>query len=160
MEVVAWRWSMLSWLDFWHVIELFVVVLSMGFALGYVYAKRRIERDCSIPSAPERALPIPSAPLRCEFCTDDVNPQIFPYKRCSFCGASPSYHHGRCCLVKRATQGERGIVAPEGMKRGSCLCRTIATQSQCTYNRKLLTPRFQPLPEVAEGVFDVSFVIV
>ena len=138
MEVVAWRWSMLSWLDFWHVIELFVVVLSMGFALGYVYAKYRIERARSIPSAP----------LRCEFCTDDVNPQIFPYKRCSSCGASPSYHHGRCCLVKRATK--------EGMRREGSW-RTIATQSQCTYKRKLLTPRFLVLPELAEGVSDISF---
>ena len=30
VEVVAWRWSMLSWLDFWNVIELFIVVPSMG----------------------------------------------------------------------------------------------------------------------------------
>ena len=30
VEVVAWRWSMLSWLDFWSVIELFMIVLSMG----------------------------------------------------------------------------------------------------------------------------------
>ena len=130
MEVVAWRWSMLSWLDVWHVIELFVVVLSMGFALGFVYAKNRPERG---------------APLRCEFCTDDVNPQIFPYKRCSFCEASPSYHHGRCCLVKKAKE--------DLMRESSCSCRTIATQSQCTYKRKLLTPRFHVVPEGVDGGF-------
>ena len=147
VEVVAWRWSMQSWLDFWHVKELFVVILSMGFALGYVYAKYRIESKGASYDGPERSrLPIPSAPLRCEFCTDKVNPQIFPYNRCSFCGASPSYHHGRCCPEKRT----------EGMKR-KISWRTIATQSQCTYKRKLLTPRFLVLPELAEGVSDVSF---
>ena len=35
--------------------------------------------------------------------------------------------------------------------------RTMSTQSQCTYKRKLLTPRFHALPEQADGVFDVSF---
>ena len=30
VEVVAWRWSMLSWLDLWNVIELLSVVLSLG----------------------------------------------------------------------------------------------------------------------------------
>ena len=35
--------------------------------------------------------------------------------------------------------------------------RSIGTQSQCTYKRKLLTPRFHVLPEQADGVFDVSF---
>ena len=137
VEVVAWRWSMLSWLDFWNVIELFVVILSMGFALGYVCAKYMVER----------ARPIPVVPLRCEYCTDNVNLKIFPYKRCSGCGASPSYHHGRCCPAKRA--------AKEGIRR-EISWRTIGTQSQCTYQRKLLTPRFQVLPEVSGGVFDIS----
>ena len=35
--------------------------------------------------------------------------------------------------------------------------RTISTQSQCTYKRKNVTPRFHALPELAEGVFDISF---
>ena len=35
--------------------------------------------------------------------------------------------------------------------------RSIGTQSQTTYKRKLLTPRFHVLPEMASGVSDVSF---
>ena len=35
--------------------------------------------------------------------------------------------------------------------------RTIGAQSQCTYKRKLVTPRFQVLPQLGDGVFDVSF---
>ena len=31
--------------------------------------------------------------------------------------------------------------------------RSIAVQSQTTYKRKLNQPRFQPLPEVSQGVF-------
>ena len=160
-EVVAWRWSMLSWLEVWHAIEMFVVVLSMGFALGYYYAMRRNERASVLQrqgasydgperaSVPERARSIPSTPMRCEYCTDDVNPNIFPYKRCSGCGATPSYHHGRCCPVKK---NKEGMTA-----KRECSCRSIATQSQCTYKRKLLTPRFLVLPELADGVSDVSF---
>ena len=164
-EVVAWRWSLLSWLEVWHVIEVFVVVLSMGFALGYHYAKRQNERasvlqrqgasstvSTDVPeraSVPERARSNPSTPFRCEYCTDDVNPNIFPYKRCSGCGASPSYHHGRCCPVKK---NKEGMTA-----KRECSCRSIATQSQCTYKRKLLTPRFACLPELADGVSDITF---
>ena len=121
-EVVAWRWSLLSWLEVWHVIEMFVVVLSTGFALGYYYAKRQNERASVLQrqgssytdgseraSVPERARSIPSTPIRCEYCTDDVNPNIFPYKRCSGCGASPSYHHGRCCPVKKMQNKEQEL---------------------------------------------------
>ena len=164
-EVVAWRWSLLSWLEVWHVIEMFVVVLSMGFALGYHYAKRQNERtsvlqrqgasssistDVPVPERAQQARSNPSAPFRCEYCTDDVNPNIFPYKRCSGCGASPSYHHGRCCPVKK--MNKEGMTA-----KRECSCRSIATQSQCTYKRKLLTPRFACLPELADGVSDITF---
>ena len=161
-EVVAWRGGLLSWLEVWHVTEMFFVVLSMGFALGYYYAKRQNERASvlqrqkalltDVPekaSVPERARSIPSALIRCEYCTDDVNPAIFPYKRCSGCGATPSYHHGRCCPVKK---NKEGMIA-----KRECSCRSIATQSQCTYKRKLLTPRFLLLPELADGVSDISF---
>ena len=156
-EVIAWRWSMLSWGGLWDVIGPFIVVLSMGFALGYVIAKYRFDSSArvipSVPAPAEAPTPrsqIPSAPLRCEFCTDDVNLQIFPYPRCSFCGASPSYHHGRCCLVKKRASKEK-------RESSNSSWRTIATQSQCTYKRKLLTPRFYPLPESAEGVSDISY---
>ena len=138
VEVVAWRWSMLSWLDFWNVIELSLVILFIGFALGYVCAKYMAEK----------ARPIPCEPLKCEYCTDKVNLKIFPYKRCTGCGAAPSYHHGRCCPAKRA--------AATNEKRENSSWRSIGTQSQCTYQRKLLTPRFQVLPEVSGGVFDIS----
>ena len=175
MEVVAWRWSMLTWLDCWHVVELFVVILSVGFALGYVYAKYKMRSKGASYDGPERLLPIPSAPpiprapLRCEFCTDRVNPQIFPYPRCTSCGAAPSYHHGRCCPLKKAEdKGVQGAAnagpvpgsTKEGVKKEDeslCLCRTIATQSQCTYKRNLLTPRFHVLPELAGGVSDISY---
>ena len=55
VEVVAWRWSMLAWLDFWNVIELFVVALAMGCALGYMCAvkvkkeKSSSDSSCSSP---------------------------------------------------------------------------------------------------------------
>ena len=35
--------------------------------------------------------------------------------------------------------------------------RTVGAQSPCTYKRDLVTPRFQVLPKLADGVFDVSF---
>ena len=142
VEVVAWRWSMLSWLDFWNVIELFMVILSMGIALGYLCAVR-VERARVVHVPAPVPEPPPVRPLRCEFCTDKVNLNLFPYNRCSGCGASPSYHHGRCCPTKREVK--------------KIPMRTIGTQSQCTYKRNLLTPRFYPLPEQAEGVFDISF---
>ena len=168
-DVVACRWS-LSWWQVWHVIEMFVVVLSMGFALGYCYAKRQNERTSVLQNAqrqgasndgPEKGRSIPleesgsqttliSTSMRCEYCTDDVNPNIFPYKYCSGCGAKPAYHHGRCCPVRKMFK--------EGVNtKRECSCRSIATQSQCTYKRKLLTPRFFPLPESSAGVSDVSF---
>ena len=31
--------------------------------------------------------------------------------------------------------------------------RTVGAQSQCTYKRKIVSPRFQVLPQVAGGVF-------
>ena len=163
-EVVAWRWSMLSWLDVWHAIEMFVVVLSMGVALGYSYAKRRNERASVLQrqgasyDGPERAsVPVPerarSRLMRCEYCTDDVNPNIFPYKHCSGCGASPSYHHGRCCSVKKAKAGLKKE------SESSCPCRTIACQAPCTHTsvRKCRAPRFLLLPNMADGVSEISF---
>ena len=143
VEVVAWRWSMLSWLDFWNVIELFMVVLSMGVALGCMCATK-MKRTRVIPVVPEKPATVPlrpaTVPLRCEFCTDSVNPKIFPYKHCSFCGASPSYHHGRCCPLKREVSK-----------------RTMGAQSQCTYKRKVQKPHFHVLPEEGSGVFADSF---
>ena len=135
VEVVAWRWSMLSWLDFWNVIEIVLVILVLGFALGYLCAGK-----CK--KAATKAQEIPVVPLRCEFCSDSVNPKFFPYKSCNFCGACPSYHHGRCCPLLREVP--------------STPSRTVGTQSQCTYKRKLLTPRFHVLSQQADGVFDVS----
>ena len=35
--------------------------------------------------------------------------------------------------------------------------RSLGTQSQCTYKWKLLTPRFQVLPQLADGAFVESF---
>ena len=35
--------------------------------------------------------------------------------------------------------------------------RTIGTQSQTTYKRDRVTPRFHALPPMADGVFDASF---
>ena len=141
VEVVAWRWSMLSWLDFWNVIELFMVVLSMGVALGCMCATK-MKRTRVIPVVPEKPATVP---LRCEFCTDSVNPKIFPYKLCSFCGASPSYHHGRCCPLK----WENWEVSK----------RTVGTQSQCTYKRpgKVQKPHFHVLPEEGSGACVDSF---
>ena len=140
VEVVAWRWSMLSWLDIWSVIELCLVILAVGFCIGYGAAKY----------VAERARPIPCVPLRCEYCVDKVNLKIFPYKRCSGCGASPSYHHGRCCPVKNY------IAQRAANERCEISWRSIGTQSQCTYQRKLEKPRFTVLPEVSGGVFDIS----
>ena len=35
--------------------------------------------------------------------------------------------------------------------------RSLGTQSQCTYKWKLMTPRFQVLPQLADGAFVESF---
>ena len=35
--------------------------------------------------------------------------------------------------------------------------RSIGAQSQCTYKRKLETPRFKVLPQTVDGVFDISY---
>ena len=76
VEVVAWRWSMLAWLDFWNMIELFVVVLAMGVALGCKCAtKVTKEKPREIPAAPPVAPA--TVPLRCEYCPDRVNPNLF-----------------------------------------------------------------------------------
>ena len=144
VEVVAWRWSMLSWLDLWNVIELLIVVLSLGVALGWLCATKA-KKAREIPVVP----PVESTthtvlPLRCEYCTDRVNPQTFPYKNCSGCGASPSYHHGRCCPMKQ--------------KKGESTKRTVGTQSQCMYKRKAAKPHFHVLPEEGVGVFSDSVV--
>ena len=33
----------------------------------------------------------------CEFCRRRFPPERFPFHACFYCGASPSWHHGRCC---------------------------------------------------------------
>ena len=39
--------------------------------------------------------------LACEYCQIGKFPHLtFPFAACKFCGASPSYHHGRCCIDK------------------------------------------------------------
>ena len=143
VEVVAWRWSMLSWLDLWNVIELLIVVLSMGVALGWLCATK-VKKAREIPVVPPVGPATHKVPLRCEYCTDWANPQIFPYKSCSGCGASPSYHHGRCCPLKK--------------KKGESTKRTVGTQSQCMYKRKVQKPHFHVLPEEGSGVFVDSLV--
>jgi len=40
-------------------------------------------------------------PLRvCEFCGRCYPGEQFPFPQCRFCGDSPSWHHGRCCLER------------------------------------------------------------
>ena len=135
VEVVAWRWSMLSWLDFWSVIEMFGIVLSMGIALGWLCATKMKKKSArEIPVVPPSGST--KRPLRCEYCSDPVNPQFFPYKSCAICGASPSCHHGRCCPLK--WENSR---------------RTVGTHSQCTYKRKVQKPHFHVLPEEGSGAF-------
>jgi hypothetical protein len=39
--------------------------------------------------------------LVCEYCQiGGFGTSTFPFSMCRFCGASPSYHHGRCCMNK------------------------------------------------------------
>ena len=111
-----WRWNMLSGLGLWNVIELLVVILSMGFALGYM---------CAVKFERARMKSIP------------VGPKVVP-------GSPPPW-------TDRQSSSGSGTQA-KGASR-----RTIATQSQCTYKRKILTPRFHVLPNQADGVSDVSF---
>ena len=54
-------------------------------------------------------------------------------------------------MVKAAKVQSMGVRSMEAKRR------SISTQSQCTYKRKHVTPRFHALPERAEGVFDISF---
>ena len=35
--------------------------------------------------------------IGCEICGRWYPPSPFPFPHCSICGATPSYHHGRCC---------------------------------------------------------------
>ena len=70
---------------------------------------------------------------------------------------------GYMCAVKseRARSAGAGNAKPNtnavGTQSRRALRRTIGTQSQCTYKRKIVTPRFHVLPDQADGVFDVSF---
>ena len=36
----------------------------------------------------------------CEYCGRWCAPEPFPFPSCRYCGARPSYHHGRCCPMK------------------------------------------------------------
>ena len=54
-------------------------------------------------------------------------------------------------IAKAANEQSIGVRSMEATRR------TISTQSQCTYKRNHVTPRFHALPERAEGVFDISF---
>ena len=47
-----------------------------------------------IPCGPQQPKPVDVDPV-CEVCLTFAR---VPYGFCSFCGAKPSYHHGRCCV--------------------------------------------------------------
>ena len=68
---------------------------------------------------------------------------------------------GYLCAVKfessRAKDAKAKSTCTIGTQSKGPPSRTIGAQSQCTYKRKLVTPRFQVLPQLADGVFDVSF---
>ena len=48
----------------------------------------------------------------CEYCSKPM--KEFPFPSCSFCKASPSFHHGRCCPVKNMATGLKEV-APEAV---------------------------------------------
>ena len=54
-------------------------------------------------------------------------------------------------------ESARQVSSGSGVQSQGVSRRTIATQSQCTYKRKILTPRFHVLPNLADGVSDVTF---
>ena len=76
---------------------------------------------------------------------------------------------GYMCAVKFGRAREKPIISGDvsgtqfvvkisvGTQSSGPPRRSIGAQSMCTYKRKILTPRFQVLPELADGVFDVSF---
>ena len=47
-----------------------------------------------LPCGPQHPRPVDVDPV-CEVCLTFAR---VPYRFCSFCGARPSYHHGRCCV--------------------------------------------------------------
>ena len=47
-----------------------------------------------LPCGPQQPKPVDVDPV-CEVCLTFAR---VPYGFCSFCGAKPSYHHGRCCV--------------------------------------------------------------
>ena len=40
----------------------------------------------------------------CQFCRLTMQGERFPFAYCRSCGDSPSWHHGRCCPLKRVVQ--------------------------------------------------------
>ena len=52
---------------------------------------------------------------------------------------------------------DRAQASVHAMMKTKTPRRTIGTQSMATYKRKSMTPRFHVLPQLADGVFDVTF---
>ena len=41
--------------------------------------------------------PIMIKKKNCEVCERSFPGEVFPFERCWYCKATPSFHHGRCC---------------------------------------------------------------
>ena len=154
MGIDGWNWGM----DLWNVIELLVVTLSMGFVLGYT---------CAIKSARVKAIPVDTKADEKSTSNNETRSK----------GAShdgPAESKGDAAVLPLGL-GPEAVRCPvcelwlpnqadfeshlKGEKHRRRARRSIGTQSQCTYKRKLVTPRFHALSpcESADGVFDVSF---
>jgi hypothetical protein len=74
-------------------------------------------------------------PRVCEVCMHCCRGEMLPFGRCWFCGANPSWHHGRCCPARHvpndrssehwgARSGECGVLASTACPAAaSMVCR-------------------------------------
>ena len=130
---------------YWDLLCVLLIVWLMGFMCGF---------GCAVKIWPLEHRP------KCQCrCVDGGCPHRpgKGYRRlCNVCGllVGPGCcwlgdDVGRCHMCAPDYEPDP---EPRGTKTMS-RTRTLGTQSQTTYKRKLLTPRFHVLPEVAGGVF-------
>ena len=103
------RWLSLSRAQYVLYLHRRLVLLQRGLRLAEILllgeaswsrlepGQPRTSRPGIFQGGPLPKRPPPTPPLVCALCGDYAR---VPFRRCTFCGAAPAWHHGRCCPAK------------------------------------------------------------
>ena len=118
------RWLSLSQAQYVRYLHRRLVLLRRGLRLAEILllgeaswsrlgpGQPRTSRPGIFQGGPLPKRPPPMPPLVCALCGDYAP---VPFRRCTFCGAAPAWHHGRCCPAKTISPGTVSIEDAEAM---------------------------------------------